>query len=122
MALCPPVPSIPTPEIHLVDTNTKSRLLSLLPMIYGAILYHKDRTSYAGLSAYINPVYNLPSGHESTHYDGAPVPRPDFVDLEDGQGHGFLKKAKSRRDRVQRKEAASDGQSENLMSKVPGSA
>jgi hypothetical protein len=91
-------------------------------MIYGAILYHKDRTSDGGLSAYINPVYNLPSGHESTHYDGAPVPRPDFVDLEDGQGYGFLKKAKSRRDRVQRKEAASDGQSESQMSKVPGSA
>ena len=53
-------------------------------MIYGAILYHKDRTSDGGLSAYANPVYNLPSVYESTHYEGAPVPRPDFVDLDDG--------------------------------------
>jgi hypothetical protein len=88
-------------------------------MVYGAILYHKDRTSDGGLSAYINPVYNLPSGYESTQYEGAPVPRPDFIDLEDGQGHGFLKKAKSRRDRVKRKEMTSNGQSQSLMSKAP---
>jgi hypothetical protein len=90
-------------------------------MIYGAVLYHKDRTSDGGLSAYINPAYNLPSGYESTQYDGAPVPRPDFVDLEDGQGRGFLKKAKSRRDRVLRKEVAWNAQTQSLMSKAPGS-
>jgi len=89
-------------------------------MIYGAILYHKDRASDGGLSAYINPVYNLPSGYESTQYNGAPVPHPDFVDLEDGQGRGFLKKAKSRRDRVQRKEMGSNAQTQSLMSKAPG--
>jgi hypothetical protein len=88
-------------------------------MIYGAILYHKDRISDGGLSAHINPVYNLPSGYESTQHESAPVPRPDFVDLEDGQGRGFLKKAKSRRDRVYRKEVASNGQSRSLISKAP---
>lgn len=89
-------------------------------MIYGAILYHKDRTSDGGLSAYINPVYNIPGGSESTQYEGAPVPRPDFVDLEGGQGHGFLKKAKSRRDRVKRTEVGSIVQTQSLISNEPG--
>jgi hypothetical protein len=86
-------------------------------MVYGAILYHKDRTSDGGISAYVNPVYNIPSGYESTHYKGDPVPHPDFIDLEDGQGHGFMKKSKSRR--VQRKEVVSDAQKQSLMIKEP---
>jgi hypothetical protein len=89
-------------------------------MIYGAVLYYRDRKSYAGLSAHTNPVYNAPGTYESTHYEGAPVPRPEFVDLEDEQGRGFLKRAKSRRDRAQRKEVGSNAQSQSLMSKTAG--
>jgi len=64
--------------------------------------------SDGGLSAHINPVYNVPSGYESTHDEVSAVPRPDFIDLEDGQGHGFMKKSRSHR--VPRKEMASSAQ------------
>lgn len=88
-------------------------------MTYGAVLYHKDRTSDGGLSAYINPLYNVPSGYISTPIEGFPVPHPDFIDLEDGRGHGFLKKSRSIR--VQQKDISSIARTQSLVSNEPRS-
>lgn len=97
-------------------TWTLNRLLFLIPMIYGAILYHKDRKSIAALSSYSTPVYNVPTGSESIQYQGAPIPRPEFVDVEDGQGHGFRKTDQYG---IKTRATAYDGQTQNLLGNGP---
>jgi hypothetical protein len=57
-------------------------------MLYGAILFHK----YGRKSAKDNEGQSYPTPSRGNTYAGAPVPRPEFVDLEDGQGTGFQKK------------------------------
>jgi hypothetical protein len=88
-------------------------------MVYGAVLYHKDRKSAGRLSAYSTSVYNIPTGSESTQYEGFPVPRPEFVDLEDGQGHAFRKAGNYS---VQTREKAYNSQMQNLMGNAPEQA
>jgi hypothetical protein len=81
-------------------------------MVYGAILYHKDRKAGGGISAYSSPIYNIPTEPETTRYQGTPIPRPEFVDLEDGQGHGFRKTGSYG---VPTKDTTYKGETQNLM-------